>query len=69
MVHVNGKKVATNSIVIEGVDRYDYPDFCDAYASKAEFEDGTPLTSTELDSIDKGVIQELAAKTLEDDFE
>ena len=34
---------------IDGVDSSDYPDFCDAYFSYAEYEDGTPLDEVELE--------------------
>lgn len=36
------------NIQIEDIDYRDYPDFCDAYISEAEWEDGTPLTEDEL---------------------
>ena len=39
-IEINGKQVARSSVVMENVDLRDLPDFCDAYASKAEFEDG-----------------------------
>ena len=43
--------VDKSSIEIDGVDTKDYPDLCDAYISYAEWEDGTPLTDEELDSL------------------
>jgi hypothetical protein len=39
------------NLEVNGVDSRDYPDFCDAYFSYAEWEDGTPLTDTELDRL------------------
>ena len=33
---------------VDDVMTNDYPDFCDAYFSYAEYEDGTPLTEEEL---------------------
>lgn len=45
---LNGKKIDTNSIEIDGIDRGDYPDFADAFISYAEYEDGTPLNDNEL---------------------
>lgn len=33
----------------EGINMQDYPDFCDAYLSYAELEDGTVLTDEEID--------------------
>ena len=41
--------VRYDSITIEGIDTSDYPDFCDAYISSAEWEDGTELTEEELE--------------------
>lgn len=40
----------------EDVDLKDYPDFCDAYVSYAEHEDGTPLTEEELEAIPDDVV-------------
>lgn len=40
------------NIEFENVDPKDYPDFCDAFISYAEHQDGTPLTDEELDSLD-----------------
>ena len=34
---------------IEGIDSQDYPDFCDAYLSYAEDENGNELTDKELE--------------------
>lgn len=39
------------SVEIEGVDGRDYPDFCDAYFSYAEYEDGTVLTDDQLEEL------------------
>ena len=38
---------------IDGVDTRDAPDFCDAFVSYAEHEDGTPLTQKELDDLNE----------------
>lgn len=59
---INGKPVDIGSIDIEDIDTRDYPDFSDAYAAYAEFEDGTPLTDSELDELNSSfgdVIHEL----------
>lgn len=48
-VEINGKLVDVRSIQVDGVDTRDYPDFADAYATYAEFEDGTPLSDEELE--------------------
>lgn len=46
-VTVGGKVVDTNTIMVDGIDWRDYPDFCDAFVSAAKFQDGTPLTEDE----------------------
>jgi hypothetical protein len=38
-----------NSIQVAGIDMDDAFDFCDAFASSGEFEDGTPLTDQNLE--------------------
>lgn len=40
------------NIEIEDIDHMDYPDFCDAYISYAEY-DGVPLTEHELDELNE----------------
>jgi len=45
----NGKVVEFKSIVIDGIDLDDRPDFCDAYVSEANFTDGISLTDEELE--------------------
>jgi hypothetical protein len=46
---LNGKKVI--DLEVEGIERGDYPDFCNAYFSSGCYEDGTPLTDDELDKL------------------
>lgn len=51
---------------VEDVHSWDYPDFCDAYISYAEWEDGTPLTDEELEEFyeaNRDVVYELAYKS------
>jgi len=49
----------------EGLDHTDYPDYCDAFCVYAEFEDGTPLTETELNELnDSDYRYELLIETL-----
>ena len=43
------KKLIT-SIVFEGIDYTDYPDYCDAYIVSAEY-DGKPMTDEQIDEI------------------
>jgi len=46
---MNSRMINLNSVRVAGIDLDDAFDFCDAFATFAEFEDGTPLTETELD--------------------
>lgn len=39
-------------IELDGIDTTDYPDFCDVYISEAWYEDGTPLTESELEQLE-----------------
>jgi hypothetical protein len=50
-IMVNGKPVNYNSIELEDVHKWDHPDYADAYASYAEFEDGKKLTDKQLDEL------------------
>ncbi len=50
-ITLNGKRVDTRSIGIQGIDRCDYPDFVDAFVSSASFVDGTKLTNDELNQL------------------
>lgn len=61
---INDKIVVRSSIVMEDVDTRDYPDFCDAYAAEAEFEDGTPLNESELETLTSEYGCELAHESL-----
>jgi hypothetical protein len=38
-------------VEVEGINTSDYPDFCDAYITKAAWSDGTELTEDELDEL------------------
>ena len=52
---------------IDGVDRKDYPDFCDAFLSSATAKDGHELTEEELDYVQNTYpewINELAFESL-----
>ena len=37
--HINNKKVDIDTIEVDGIDKEDYPDFCDAYVSNASYKD------------------------------
>ena len=47
---MNSRMINLNSVRVAGIDLSDAFDFCDAFATFAEFEDGTPLTDSELDA-------------------
>ena len=40
---MNAKMVDVKSLVVDGIDTKDYPDFCDAYFSEGNYLDGTPI--------------------------
>jgi hypothetical protein len=66
-VIVNGKPVDINSIEIDDVNMYDYPDFSDAYVSHATFEDGTDLSDIELEELQQeyaDLVHELAHESI-----
>ena len=41
-----------DNIEIDGIDTKDYPDFCDAYISSADY-DGKPMTDEQLDELNE----------------
>ena len=66
-VEVNGKPVDINSIEVGDVYTDDYPDFVDATAVNATFEDGTELSADELSELTENypeLINELAYESL-----
>lgn len=40
------------NIEVEGIDTKDYPDFCDAFISSADY-DGKPMTEVQLDELNQ----------------
>lgn len=48
---LNGRTV--KNAEVDGVESDDYPDFCDAFFSYAEYEDGTPLNDEELEQLEE----------------
>tara|TARA_R110000796_G_scaffold52905_2_gene124535 strand:+ start:814 stop:999 length:186 start_codon:yes stop_codon:yes gene_type:complete len=40
------------NIEVEGIDTNDYPDFCDAFILKADY-DGKPMTEVQLDELNQ----------------
>ena len=49
--YLNAGSINEYSIEVEDVCMHDYPDFCDAYISYAEFKDGTVLTDAQLEQL------------------
>ena len=49
IMKLNGRIVVDAEIA--GIDRSDYPDFCDAHYESAFYEDGTALTDDELEQL------------------
>tara|TARA_R100000951_G_scaffold12854_1_gene10303 strand:+ start:164 stop:349 length:186 start_codon:yes stop_codon:yes gene_type:complete len=41
-----------DNIEIDGIDTKDYPDFCNAYISSADY-DGVPMTDEQLDKLNE----------------
>ena len=51
-ISLNGRAIDQRSININGVERQDYPDFCDAYIAEAQWaNDGTALNDAELEQL------------------
>jgi hypothetical protein len=51
-ISLKGRAVDRRSINISGVERQDYPDFCDAYISEAQWaNEGTALNDEELEQL------------------
>jgi hypothetical protein len=62
---MNTNNVNERSLEVENVDRSDYPDFCDAHFSYGEYNDGTPLTDDELETLAEKWPDILSSKALD----
>ena len=51
MIIIQGKAVDAGSLEIDGVNYWDAPDFCDAFFSAGQFEDGTKMSDEELNEL------------------
>jgi len=51
-VVIGGKEVDLNSLEFENINKWDAPDYSDAYCVAASFVDGTPLSEVELDQLE-----------------
>lgn len=60
------KDIDYSTVQIEDVNMSDYPDFCDAFVSYAEYTDGTPVSDEDLEKLneDKYLIDELIHDSL-----
>lgn len=58
--------VDLDSLVVDGIDTRDYPDFCDAYFSAGCYLDGTPLPDDVLEALseDTGLVHEVLTEQL-----
>lgn len=57
----NGKHII--EFEVDGIETWDYPDFCDAFISYALYDDMTELTDAELETLNdenRGLVHELA---------
>jgi len=54
-----------DNIEVDGIDRKDYPDFCDAFIASADY-DGKPMTDGQLDALNEegGFVYECVQKHL-----
>lgn len=60
---ISFKNRLVKNLEIDGVNYNDFPDFCDAYFCNAEWENGTPLTDSELEELTEehgGIVNEMA---------
>jgi hypothetical protein len=50
MKNLKERKVDRRSAEVEDINFKDYPDFCDAFISSMDWDDGTEMTDNELES-------------------
>jgi hypothetical protein len=58
-IKINDKIVDRSSIEIDGIDTQDYPDFCDAYISYAQFDDSVELNDKELEILQEKLYEDM----------
>jgi len=51
MIELNNRAVDTGSLVVEGIDGRDAPDFSDAYFGSGQWQDGTKMSDEDLDAL------------------
>ena len=58
------KKIDYSSLEVDGVEEWDYPDFCDAFVCSGDYTDGTPIEEPVLEQLTSdGVAYELALES------
>jgi len=48
---INRDLIDMSSLIVDGIDMRDYPDFCDGYFSEGCYLDGTPLPDDVLEAL------------------
>ena len=64
-IYINNTEILQNTLQVEGVFSYDYPEYCDAYFSYGVTTSGRVLTEQELDKLTNDypeLLNELAHK-------
>jgi hypothetical protein len=63
---MNAKMVDVKSLVVDGIDTKDYPDFCDAYFSEGSYLDGTPISDDVLEMLSQSgdLVHQVIARQL-----
>ena len=66
-ITLNDQEIDRNTITVEGIDRFDYPKFCDAFISSARFVSGIELNDKELEQLTEenyDLINQLATESM-----
>lgn len=60
------KEIDYSTLLLDGVDTRDYPDFCDSFIYYGEYIDGSPLSEEDLDRLneDSDLIYSLVEKVI-----
>ena len=66
MQKINISEIDLSSIQLDGVDRRDYPDMVDAYASYAEWQNGQPLDENQLEALTEQYCDVIQEKAIEE---
>ena len=66
-ITLNGQEIDRGTITVEGIDRADYPKFCDAFIASARFVDGIELNDAELEQLTEeayDLINQIASESM-----